>query len=77
MDVMDYYRTRFQVKFCFRDSKQFTELTDCQRRDLDKLNFHFKAALTAVNLAKTKALEKETVLSMTSVKVLCHNILLI
>lgn len=76
MDVLDYYRTRFQVEFCFRDSKQFTGLTDCQSRDLDKLHFHFNAALTSVNLAKAKALEKGTVLSMASVKVLCHNIFL-
>ena len=76
VDVLDYYRTRFQVEFCFRDSKQFTGLTDCQSRDLDKLHFHFNAALTSVNLAIAKALEKGTVLSMTSVKVLCHNIFL-
>ncbi|WP_195652839.1 hypothetical protein [Bacteroides cellulosilyticus] len=56
--------------------KQFTGLTDCQSRDLDKLHFHFNAALTSVNLAKAKVLEKRTVLSMASVKVLCHNIFL-
>ena len=73
MDVLDYYRTRFQIEFCYRDSKQFTGLTDCQSRDLDKLHFHFNASLTSVNLAKVKALEKGTILSMASVKVLCHN----
>lgn len=75
-DVLDYYRTRFQIEFCYRDSKQFTGLTDCQSRDLNKLHFHFNASLTSVNLAKVKALEKGTVLSMTSVKVLCHNLFL-
>lgn len=75
-DVLDYYRTRFQIEFCYRDSKQFTGLTDCQSRDLDKQHFHFNASLTSVNLAKVKALEKGTVLSMTSVKVLCHNLFL-
>ena len=76
MDVLDFYRTRFQVEFCFRDGKQFTGLTNCQSRDIDKLHFHFNASLTSVNLAKVKALEKGTVLSMASVKVLCHNIFL-
>ena len=71
--VLGFYRTRFQIEFCYRDSKQFTGLTDCQSRDLDKLHFHFNASLTSVNLAKVKALEKGVPLSMTSVKVLCHN----
>lgn len=76
MDILDFYRTRFQIKFCYRDSKQFTGLTDCQSRDLDKLHFHFNASLTSVNLAKAKALKKGIVLSMASVKVLCHNVFL-
>ena len=58
LDVLDYYQTRFQVKFRFRDAKQFTGLTDCQSRDLNKLHIHLKASLTNVNLAKAKALEK-------------------
>lgn len=56
--IIDYYRTRFQIEFCYRDGKQFTELTDCQSRDLNKLYFHFNASLASVNLAKVKALEK-------------------
>lgn len=75
-ELMDYYRTRFQIEFCYRDAKQFTGLTDCQSRNLNKLHFHFNASLTSVNLAKVKALEKGTVLSMASVKVLCNNIFL-
>ena len=75
-EIIDYYRTRFQIEFCYRDGKQFTGLTDCQSRDLNKLHFHFNASLTSVNLAKVKAIEKGTVLSMASVKVLCHNIFL-
>ena len=74
-EIIDYYRTRFQIVFCYRDGKQFTGLTDCQSRDLNKLHFHFNASLTSVNLAKVKAIEKGTVLSMASVKVLCQKIL--
>lgn len=75
-EIMEYYRTRFQIEFCYRDAKQFTGLTNSQSQDLNKLHFHFNASLTCVNLAKVKALEKGTVLSMASVKVLCHNIFL-
>lgn len=74
MDVLNFYRTCFQIKFCYRDSKQFTGFTNCQSRDIDKLHFHFNASLTSVNLAKVKALEKGTILSMASVKILSHNI---
>ena len=73
---IEYYITRFQIEFCYRDGKQFTELTDCQSRDLNKLHFHFNASLTSVNPAKVKALEKGNVLSMSSVKVLCNDIFL-
>ena len=51
-DITEYYRTRFQIEFCFRDSKQFTELNDCQARDLRKLDFAFNASLASVNIAK-------------------------
>lgn len=27
IDMLDYYRTHFQIEFCYRDSKQFTGLT--------------------------------------------------
>ena len=66
MDVLDFYKNRFQIEFCYRDSKQFTGLTDCQSRDPDKLHFHFNASLTSVNIAKVKALEKGTTLSLNS-----------
>ena len=51
-DIIRYYRTRFQIEFCFRDSKQFTGLNHCQARDLRKLDFAFNASLASVNIAK-------------------------
>ncbi|WP_410689588.1 hypothetical protein [Bacteroides uniformis] len=51
-DIIEYYRTRFQIEFCFRDSKQFTGLNDCQARDLKKLDFAFNASLDSVNIAR-------------------------
>ena len=50
--IVQYYRSRFQIEFLYRDAKQFTGLTTCQARSENKLDFHFNAALTAVNLAK-------------------------
>ena len=47
-----YYKARFQIEFLFRDAKQFTGLTDCQARARAKLDFHFNAALSAVNIVK-------------------------
>lgn len=50
-DIIEYYHTRFQIDFCFWDSKQFTRLNDCQARDLKKLDFAFNASLASVNIA--------------------------
>jgi len=50
--IVSYYRSRFQIEFLYRDAKQFTGLTTCQARSEKKLDFHFNAALTTVNLAK-------------------------
>ena len=52
-DVIEYYRTRFQIEFNFRDAKQFTGLTDSQARSLAKLDFAYNASFAAVNVAKT------------------------
>ena len=39
-------------RFNFRDAKQYTGLTHCQAKDKEKLEFHFNASLTSVNIAK-------------------------
>jgi hypothetical protein len=67
------YRARFQIEFIFRDAKQFTGLTDCQARDAQKLDFHFNASLTALNMAKweqyqQRNIEEPFVFSMASYK---------
>lgn len=72
-DVIESYKTRFQVEFCFRDAKGFTGLMHCQARDVAKLSFHFNASLTAVNLAKLTAKERNIPYSMTSIKAMIHN----
>ena len=72
-DVIEYYRTRFQIEFCFRDAKIFTGLMQSQARDVAKLSFNFNASLTSVNLAKVLAKERGMHFSMASCKAMTHN----
>ena len=81
INIVSCYRSRFQIEFLYRDAKQHCGLEDCQARSENKLNFHFNAALTAVNLAKIHWLDtqksKEEPFSMADFKTLCHNKLLL
>jgi hypothetical protein len=81
MKVVSYYRSRFQIEFLYRDAKQYCGLEDCQGRSKNKLNFHFNAALTVVNLAKINWLDtrksKTEPFSMANFKTLCHNKILL
>jgi hypothetical protein len=54
--LVELYGARFQIEFLFRDSKQFTGLTDCQARDAAALDFHCNAALATLNLARAEEL---------------------
>ncbi len=72
-DVIEYYRTRFQIEFCFRDAKGFTGLMHSQARDVAKLSFNFNASLTSVNLAKVLAKERGIPFSMASCKAMIHS----
>lgn len=67
------YHGRAQIEFLFRDAKQDPGLPDCQARDPSRLDFHFNARLTTLNLAKAEPLKAHTspapfVFSMASVK---------
>jgi hypothetical protein len=55
LTIYRYDKARFHMEFLFRDAKQFPGLGDCQARSQAKLDFHFKASLTAVTLAKLEA----------------------
>jgi len=59
LTIYRYYKARFQIEFLFRDSKQFTGLTDCQARDAHRLHFHFNASLSALNLAKAELMQAQ------------------
>jgi hypothetical protein len=66
------YKARFQIELIFRDAKPFTGLSDCQARSKAKLDFHFKASLSAVNIAKLEARQQrgdtDEPMSMASLK---------
>jgi len=55
--ILKYYKARFQIEFIFRDAKQFTGLSDAQTRDKKRLDLHFNAALTTLNLSKVEHLQ--------------------
>ena len=52
LDILQVYRSRYQMEFNFRDGKQFTGLEHCQARSKNKINFHINASLTAASIAK-------------------------
>jgi len=52
IQLLEYYRLRFQMEYLFRDAKQHKGLEHFQARSKNKLDFHFNASLTAVSIAK-------------------------
>ena len=81
-DIIKYYRSRFQIEFLYRDGKQHTGLEHSQARSKNKLNFHFNASLTSINIARvchwlSLPKEEREAFSMADVKTLYHNMLLI
>ncbi len=82
LEILDSYKSRFQIEFLYRDGKQHTGLSDSQARSENKLNFQFNAALTAINIAKIehwliKPKEVRKQFSMTDIKTMNHNRLLL
>ena len=72
-EMLDYYRTRFQLEFFFRDGKQHSGITNCQSTDFRKLDFHFNASLAAINLAKAACKRLGITYSISSCKSFIHN----
>ncbi|MBP9580336.1 MAG: transposase [Parabacteroides sp.] len=72
-DTIEFYRTRFQIEFCFRDSKQFTGLYHSQARNIDRMSFAFNASLASVNAAKVMMAENDMPFSMSALKSLIYN----
>lgn len=72
-EVMDIYRTRFQIEFCFRDAKQFLGLCHCQARHERQLDTAFNVSFTALNAAKLMMRKQGMNYSMVSFKSLMHS----
>ena len=82
LEILDCYQSRFQIEFLYRDAKQYTGLNGSQARSENKLNFHFNAALTAINIAKvehwlSQPKEVRKPFSMANIKTMNHNRLLL
>lgn len=76
-DVIEFYKTRFQIEFCFREAKQHAGLCNSQSRNIKSLNFNFNASLTSINLAKAYAARMNKTFSMASIKTMMHNAFLL
>ena len=72
-DVIDIYRTRFQVEFYFRSGKQHTGLTQCQSTSINKLGFNFNASLASIILAKAASKKLDMPFSISTCKSVIHN----
>ena len=72
-EVLKTYRTRFQIEFCYRDSKQFTGLMDCQARHKRQLDFAFNASFASLNAAKVFMKDNGMDNSMAKIKSLMFN----
>ena len=83
LDIYRFYKARFQIEFVFRDAKQFTGLADSQARAQEKLDWHFNASFTALNVTKIidrlgkEKLDSDRAFSMASWKVRFYNEILI
>ena len=52
VDIFDIYRTRFQIEFLYRDSKQFTGLCNCQSRDVKAMSNHIPCRICVMAMMK-------------------------
>ena len=73
IDIFDVYRTRFQIEFLYRDSKQFTGLCNCQSRDVKAMDFAFNMSLSTINIARQFGKVYGMDLSVSDVKLFLHN----
>lgn len=78
IDLLIYYKARFQIEFLYRDAKQFAQLQDFQSRKTEQLHFHFNASLTLVSLAKalhylTIPIEQRKTFVLSSIKMQYSN----
>jgi putative transposase len=56
LKIIECYRARYEMEFCFRDAKGFAGLEDCQARNSPALEFHWNTAFLNVNLTRAQQL---------------------
>lgn len=61
------------LEFCFRDSKQYARITNCQSTDFRRQAFHFNTSLTVANLAKAACKKQGVLYSISSCKLIIYN----
>ena len=76
--IIEYYKSRFQIEFIFRDAKQHTGLTNCQSTNSKSMHTHLNTSFTALNLIKledriTSGIETQKIISIASWKRLKFN----
>ena len=52
LEILNFYKARFQIEFVFRNGKQFAGTNTCEARSENKIDFHVNTSLTSVNFAK-------------------------
>lgn len=67
-DIIDIYRSRFQIEFAYRDAKQHMGLTHCQSRHAEALENAFNFSLFACNVAKLQIKREKWNISIASYK---------
>lgn len=72
-DVINCYRTRFQLEFCFKDWKHYADLNNCQSTNLRKLEFHRNTSFASITIAKAACKELGIPFSISSCKSIIHN----
>ena len=72
-DIIDIYRSRFLIEFCYRDAKEYTALTNCQSRLTASLDFAFNMSFAAVNMASLYCRKNGIEYSLSNIKLLMHN----
>ena len=78
LTIIEYYQSRFQIEFVFRDAKQHAGLADCQSTNSKSIHTHLNASFTALNLIKledriTSGVDTQKVISIASWKRLKFN----
>ena len=70
VELLHWYKARFQIEFVIRDAKQHTGLCDGQMRSSQGLDFHFNSSLASLSLmyAQEKARVDDGVFSIASLK---------